>query len=97
MPEVSTKDGFLVILDDWEDSFSAPIRYRAIWPIGVPASDYPELVGRRARHVGQGLFNAGGQLIALANREKTKPIDHEEKRLPKPKWTRAWERGDWRR
>ena len=90
--------GQIVIRGDWSSDFTKPVTIREYWPTGLVASGYLHLIGKKAHHTGipwiyrvEGI----GIEITLKDREKTRPVYVESKKIKKPKWAVRYRSGKW--
>ena len=99
MATIQARDNLLVIIEDWESNYFKPFEFRTVWPTGIFANEYPDFIGKHVTLWQNGLYRLdSGQLLALEDHGKTRPIDCEQKPIEKPKkGKREYTRGAWRK
>ena len=96
--ECAKYKGQIVVRGDWSSDFTNPITIREYWPTGLVAGEYPQLIGKKAYRTNipwvyriEGI----GIEITLKDREKTRPVYVESKKIKKPKWAVRYRSGKW--
>jgi hypothetical protein len=94
---IEARGNKLFIIDDWENMYREPIRYKTAWPTGIFAADHPELIGKRCSHISGLVKTEDGIVVRLENGEHTKPSEEysNEESIPKPRGCYLYCRGCW--
>ncbi len=90
--------GELFILENWQNHFTKPIKYKLAWPTGVLSSQYPHFVGKKCTISGTGIARMeDGVHIRLKSGAYTKPAQEhcKERPIPKPPWAHEYRNGRW--
>ena len=91
-------NGKVFVLDQWQNHFTKPIRYRQAWPTGLIAKDYPHIIGKKATPIGSGTYRLdNGLCLRLEYGDKTLPDkEHsEEQEIPRPPKMKTYRGGKW--
>jgi len=98
---IADHKGQLCIVDEWQQDFLQPERYRNYWPIGRKTADYPDWVGMTVRGFGGSvyeLYDNGRRFpIQLVNGGETVSIRREVEPIKRPRWAKSYQDGQWRR
>ena len=98
MSVIIEERGWLFVQDDWVVSWCHPERIRRTWPTGIPAAQYPDLIGLRVRHFGGGQYHTDdGRMLQLENGGSTKAsqVEVESIRAPARPGPWSWRDGKW--